>query len=362
MANLIEDYNDATIAPIDFMDDLSVGSAINDEAFDNLDDIFKPTKQGPTTTVMTAEPAGNQTINMLQANVPRMVSLPSMSHVRSLKSDPSSRKRPSATPYDSLKELVKSKQPQLSSINNSVSTDNKGTLPVSKPSAFLRQALYKQQQPQQQSLFKRRKVPTEDPSLIPVGESELHRACADGNVEEIVKALEQDRVQAARAIRITSTKNIYNPGTYKMEEQQVQENYTFALNLAIRAKATPEVLEKLAKAAPGVLTEKDGDAQECALAVLFKTSPTDMVTADKFLLQNPDCARVTDRKHNTVLHIACQNGASLDTIRHLVILYPEALFLQNAYGETPVQLSQRCIHRCSNQVATYLWQKQADSF
>mmetsp|Transcript_2035 Transcript_2035/g.4440 ORF Transcript_2035/g.4440 Transcript_2035/m.4440 type:complete len:362 (+) Transcript_2035:90-1175(+) len=361
MATLIEDYSDAAIAPIDFMDDLSVGSAINDEAFDNMDDIFTSTKQGPATPVITAERAGNNTNTLLQANTPRMVSLPSMSRVRSLSSGSSSRKRSLATPYDSLKELVKSKQQHRSGINNFASIDNKGTFPVVKPSDFLRQALYKQQ-PQQQSLFKRHKIATEDTSLIPVGESELHRACAAGNVEEIVKALEQDRVQAARAVRITSTKNMYNPSTYKMEEQQVQENYTFALNLAIRAKTSPEILEKLAKAAPGVLAEKDGDAQECALAVLFKTSPTDMVTADKFLLQNPDCARVTDRKHNTVLHMACQNGASLDTIRHLVILYPEALFLYNAHGETPVQLAQRCIHRCSNEVATYLWQKQADSF
>ena len=354
MATLIEDYNnDSAVASIEFMDDLSVGSAINDEAFDDMDDIFTNTKQGP---VMTAAAPTVSPPSTLQANSPRMVSLPSMSHAHSLSSSSSSRKRPSATPYDSLKELVKNKQQR----SNTTAANNTVTLPVAKPSYFLRQALYKQQP--QQSLFKRRKIATEEHSLIPSGESELHRACAAGNAEEVAKALEQDRVQAARAVRITSTKMMYNPSTYKMEEQQVQENYTFALNLAIRAKTSPEVLENLAKVAPGVLAEKDGDAQECALAVLFKTSPADMITADKFLLQNPDCARVTDRKNNTVLHMAVQYGASLDTIRHLVILYPEALFLHNAYGETPVHMAQRCIHRCSEQVASYLWQKQADSF
>ena len=360
MAAVIRDYNDTVIGSIEFMDDLSIGSAINDEAFDNMDDIFTSNtnnKQGTTTPTMTRvaiKTAGN-TVNTPQANAPRMVSLLSMSHASSMRSGSTSRKRPSVTPYESLKELAKSKQQQQQQHSNT----NKVILPAAQPSILLRQALYKQQS-QQQSLFKRRKITTID--HLTVNRSELHIACASGDAEKIFMALEQDREQLARAVRITSTKKMYNPKTYKLEEQQVQENYTFALNLAIRARASPEVLERLAKAAPGVLMKKDGDAQECALAVLFKTTPTDKVTADEFLLQNPDCVRLTDRKQNTVLHAACQNGVSLDTIRHLVILYPEALFLYNAYGETPVELAQRCIHRCSDQVATYLWQKQADLF
>lgn len=58
-----------------------------------------------------------------------------------------------------------------------------------------------------------------------------------------------------------------------MEDNLVSQNYTFALNLAIQAKADASTLELLAKAATGVLATEDGELQEGPLSVLLKTKP-----------------------------------------------------------------------------------------
>lgn len=78
-----------------------------------------------------------------------------------------------------------------------------------------------------------------------------------------------------------------------------------------------------------------------------------MATVNKFLLKNLNCVRVVDRKGNMPLHVACLLGAALDTICHLVIVYPEAMFLQNHSGETPLKVAHQSM-RCLEEVATYL--------
>ena len=343
MATLIGDTEG--VVGIDLTDDVSIGSAIHDEVFDNMDEIFTVNKglSAPNSPIQ-------QQTNMLQTALapPRMVSLPSMSDVKS------PRKRSlNLTPYDSLKELVRSKQ------RVRTSTKVLDSLPAPRSTSFLHEAFYGQVQ---EPSAKRAKVSVDRHTVQGGDESALHRACTEGNADEVAKLLKEDRVQSTRSVRVTTTKSVYNFATYKMENRQVEENYTFPLNLAIRAKLDTSTLDAIAKAAPGVLSTKDGDAQECSLSVLFKTMPHDTATADKFLLKNPDCARVSDRKGNTPLHVACQNGAPLDTIRHLVILYPEAVFLHNHHGETPLIIAQRAAQRCSEHVATYLWEKQAESY
>lgn len=317
---------------------------------------------------------------------PRMVSFSSTSMTNFGSSSDHSRKRPAATPYDSLKAMVRNKN----NTNKRPAQDNlfgRFTMPKSystnaflessKSSPLLSRASTignlrdssQHYHHQVDAHNKRPKIHQESssvtssaPLVVLDGESALHRACVQGDMQDISTLVSQDRVQAARAVRITSTKQMYNMGTYQLEEKQVQENYAFALNLAICSKhVDASTLELLANAAPGVLSTADGNAQECSLAVLFKRRPQDLHTADQFLLKNPECARVADRKGNTPLHIACQAGAGLDTIRHLVILYPEALFMYNAHGENPLMVAQRAHHVCSEQVATYLWEKQAET-
>lgn len=359
MATVIEDSDN--VASIQLMNDLSVGSAINDNELDNMNDIFD-------------RPHNNTAASPLQTamhSTSRMVSLSSMSALGGGSSSSHLRKRPAeTTPYNSLREQIKNKhkpnhqQHQEQRALQRCDSAPQGfsgpstVAPVAKPSLFLRRALYSQQAETTSPLPKRRKTQS---AFVPSGESDLHQACANKDCAEIAKIVEQDRVQAARAIRITSTKIVYNMGTNQLEEKQVEENYTFALNLAIRSKVDATALEVLAKAAPGVLATEDGDAQEGSLSILLKTSPEDMATVDSFMLKNPDCVRVADRNGNLPLHVACRSGAALDTIRHLVMLYPEALFLHNRWGETPLMSAQRS-SRCSEKVAEYLWEKQAASF
>lgn len=323
MATLIEDCVEHAAQ----FEELSVGSISHDEVVDDSTD-----PNDVQTRPMQTDEQGT----------PRIVSLPSMSRVSA--SAAPSRKRASSTPYDSLKKLVKSKQ------QSSLKATGQAT------TALLHLAL-----PGFQSLEnKRRRVEHTHSDLSPV-RSDLHYACADGNAVDIANLLEQDPIHATRPVHITRTKSVYNFGTFKMESREVQESYKYALNLAIRAKVNSGALGLLADAAPGVLTERDGDAAECPLSVLLKTCPEDDETAAKFILRNPLCVRVTDRNGNLPLHIACQYGVSLDTIRHLVILYPAALFLRNRFGDSPVSLAQRSIHACSEQIALYLWEKEAEA-
>ena len=248
-------------------------------------------------------------------------------------------------PFDSLRDLVKNKR-RSRAFKPSVK------LPT-KPSAFLPQAFYGRPQTVVAAPAPKR--------LKPEAESALHRACATGHTEAIVKLLAEDRVMAAQPMDISSKKMVYNFGSYQMEEQEVEEAYKYALNLAIRNGVETPTLEALIKVAPRVLVTPDGSAEEIPLSVLLKTNPSDLTTIDKFLLANPDCVRLVDRQGNTPLHVAVQHGASLDAIRHLVILYPEALRCENRHSETPVGVAQRA-SRCSEEVAAYLWEKYAESF
>jgi hypothetical protein len=55
------------------------------------------------------------------------------------------------------------------------------------------------------------------------------------------------------------------------------------------------------------------------------------------------------------MHIACRSGVSMDVIRHLWILYPEAITMRNFHGLTPLDLARRNMHLCSDDVSTFLW-------
>lgn len=353
MATLIEDYYRGTSAqPSLRMNDGSIGSAVHHETFDAA-----PPATAGASPFMTAGQGS-----------PRMVSMASMSS-STMANALLAKKASKTTPYDSLKTLVANKKRTSSSLWQSApaSMTMRFASVFSPSSQFLQAASTRNNEivAQEAPFPKRRKVEETEESTsaswVPQGESDLHRACVQGNKDSIIALVAQDRVQAARAVRITTAKKIYNWGTYQLEDKQVCESYAFGLNLAIRANMDADALQILAKAAPGVLSTPDGDAQESALAVLFKSRPHDVATADEFLLQNPACASLVDRRGNSPLHIACQKGAPLDIIRRLVILYPQALFSYNACGENPLMVAQRSSHLCSEHVAAYLWEKQAEA-
>jgi len=133
----------------------------------------------------------------------------------------------------------------------------------------------------------------------------------------------------------------------------------YPLNLAIAYGASSQVLERLASAAPMVLTMRDGKLNggrsfTTSLHALMRHRPRDIALADTILLMFPASASATDGHQNTALHIAIQNGASLEIIHHLVALNPAALHQRNFQGRTPLELAQTYSMLCSAEVAEYL--------
>jgi hypothetical protein len=121
------------------------------------------------------------------------------------------------------------------------------------------------------------------------------------------------------------------------------EIYKYPLNLAIHYNATADVIRLLLEADPTVTTLPDGDENQGSLHILLshrqRDLPDILPLVDSFLLAHPTCTQIRDSHGCVPLHTAVYHQAKLDIIRHLVIIYPEALRIQNEHQETPVALA-----------------------
>ena len=348
---------------------------------------------------------------------PRMVSADSMATVKHANMNQTVIKppeRPSQTPYDSLKDLVKSRKRQRTdtdlpmlasgsgliasrsgtamstrssrmvagdsqslsmsvssnslitkgigtSINSSGLVARSSTGMVSRPSTFLRQALYGSTRPTpqpNQNFPDMNQVGARMNKKPEVTNPLLHKACIKRGVEaDVIEAiLKIDKTMATSTHQIYQTKNVYSYVRNAFVSTKVKEKYCYALNLALKNQAKPAAVELLVRAAPHVAALADGTMKECSLSILLKNRPKDSHLADLLLLSNPACAKTRDCHQNTPLHVACQYGASLSTVKHICILYPPALHVKNRFGLTPLQVAQRSNH--SNEIATYLLVRQ----
>jgi len=204
-----------------------------------------------------------------------------------------------------------------------------------------------------------KKARTEEPAISRsrgMAESPLHRACCNPNVtvSKVLELLKNDPGAVTRSVVIESLKSKYNPLLLAVERRMVKEPYTYPLNLAIKSKASPEVLSVLIDAAPSVLGLLDGTMRESPLAVLLKNSPHDVATVDKMLLSRANLCMIKDRHSNTAVHVACTRGASVTVLRHLCIMYPEALEMRNRHQLTPLDLGRRSTASFSEAAWSYL--------
>ena len=175
--------------------------------------------------------------------------------------------------------------------------------------------------------------------------SALHKACRRGpnlTLSEVEEILARDPSAAYRPVRLTTTKDVYNPVTYKMEPKVVREPY----------KAPSNVLERLISAAPPALSLRDNNS--CSLHILLHHKTTDSSTVDVMLLSRPEAASWKDNQMNTALHVAVRKCARLNSIRHMVTVYPDALESRNKLGFTPLDCALRHISLCSNEVVDFL--------
>lgn len=270
--------------------------------------------------------------NGVPDDLPSTIEIPntndSLSHTRVVSEDDLTdvnqepKKSPSLSPYDSIKDLIKRKQQ-----SNQDSAD-------------------------EEPIRKRARLQDEC--------SALHLACAKRQVDllEVARLLAEDPTPAGQSMSVTTTRTIYHRLHKRHEDQLTRAPYTYPLNLAIRNGASPATLQMLVEAAPAVLSKVDGAEKETSLALLLKYCPKDVATLDKMIMACPKSAAVVDAHINTPLHIACRSGACLNAVRHLVILYPEALAMVNRQDKLPVEVATETLC-CEEAVAVYLWEETA---
>jgi hypothetical protein len=132
--------------------------------------------------------------------------------------------------------------------------------------------------------------------------------------------------------------------------------YKYPLNLAIHYNATADVIRLLLEADPTVTSLPDGDENQGSLHILIhrqRDHPDILPLVDSFLLAHPTCTQIQDSHGCVPLHTAVYHQAELDIIRHLVIIYLEALRIENHYEETPVAMATQ-LGAVSLQVTNFL--------
>jgi len=336
--------------------ELSVGSLELDLDFAewvDQEDVMLSSLQSPPAPSPAHTKHQQSPSTMQMKKQPRMVSMESMTHMRAELSSPT-KKSSSSTPYDSLKMLVKNKQLQKATLTKrpaehdvqvafitgapSMIVDDTDELPFTSLRALLAA---------EEPAPKRRKTDT----------GRLHRACSQTNLtlESVQDIFREDSQAVSRRVSVSTEKSVYSHTSFSMVTKSVRETYTFPLNMAINNNASAAVVEALVNADPSILTERDGLQQEGSLHVLLKHHQVDTAVLDALLLANPFAVKMLDRHSNTPLHVASRAGASLDTVRHLCVMYPDAVLMRNFHGRTPLDLARSNIHMCSDEVANYLW-------
>ena len=235
-----------------------------------------------------------------------------------------------------------------------------------RPSSFLRAALYRSDHSERsRKKLKSDKFKSDDLTVAHAEPEKppprLHLACLKGNINanDIDQMLRRDPSAATKSISLRTNKLVVDPLTLKVEMKLVKESYTLPLHLAIKYKASPEVIEMLVAAAPSVLLARDGPQRETPLMVMLKMQP-DVKLVDALLLKNPSCATVRDRHDNSALHIACSRGVSIDVLKHLCLMYPRGLKLRNFQGKTPCHLLQERTVMCSDEMSKFVWEMYGD--
>jgi hypothetical protein len=141
------------------------------------------------------------------------------------------------------------------------------------------------------------------------------------------------------------------------------ESYKYPLNMAIRNNANADVIRLLLEADPTVTSLPDGAEGQGSLQILLRQQRhrRDILPlVDSFLLAHPSCAQIQDSHGCVPLHTAVYHQAELDTVRHLNMVYPEALQIQDRRQQTPVALATQLHAVCSDAVATFLSESLLD--
>lgn len=192
------------------------------------------------------------------------------------------------------------------------------------------------------------------PERRAAAERRLHLAIEAGaKRDELERILRHDPHAASRSVPLVRSTTAWHPAKRRHVQRVVREMYSFPLHLAIAKGASTEAIELLMDADPSVLVVRDGPHHDTPLLAVLRTSPTRLDVVDAIIVTQPFCASIKDDQGNTPLHLACHQGAPLDVVRHLTILYPEAMSMTNLQGKLPFDLARARV-RNSGDIVEYL--------
>eukprot|EP00536_Pseudo-nitzschia_multiseries_P000992 jgi/Psemu1/62933/estExt_Genemark1.C_120124 len=179
-------------------------------------------------------------------------------------------------------------------------------------------------------------------------DSLLHQACRLFSSSDTVieAALRFDADAVRRSIVVT------NDAELSPSKKANNGLYGYPINIALSNGANTKVLKLLAESGPDVLAYKDG-ANSCdSLGAALSLGHCNLEVVDLLLSCNQQCARVADRRGNYPLHVAVSYGRSLEIVKRLYSVYPEAHRRRNFHSQTPIDIAVQST-RCPEEVTDF---------
>jgi len=113
----------------------------------------------------------------------------------------------------------------------------------------------------------------------------------------------------------------------------------YPLHIAVMNGASLDVVRLLTFQNAKILTEKDKKGNTPLTIAIKYNTKAEII---KFMLaENEMLSTLLDKKINTPLHIACMHGRCEDVVETLLLSFPEALYIKNFDGLTPLDLAIR---------------------
>jgi hypothetical protein len=137
-------------------------------------------------------------------------------------------------------------------------------------------------------------------------------------------------------------------------KRRIMESYQLPINIALKYKASIEVVNLLIDAGSDALLLPDGSEGSYSLGIALNTKQNDLDLIQLLLISNPKSIMTTDRRQNYPLHIACSKGSNLQVIRFLYTKYPEAALKKNFNGDTALNIAERNTIMCDDDVVAFL--------
>jgi hypothetical protein len=135
-----------------------------------------------------------------------------------------------------------------------------------------------------------------------------------------------------------------------------RETYSYPINIALKYKASLEIIELLVAEGPDVLSKPDGPNESGSLGIALSLN-AEVAVIEALLAGNRACASVPDKHANLPLHVAVRSHSpTFNMVERLYQANPSALTARNFNGETPLGVSTRSA-TCPEKILDFLQQR-----